>query len=123
MLINNFVKEGTIMEDNKISQILRQYQGKLTEEKLNIIKSKLKAVPDERFDELMTVKMKNPVAILLVSIFLGIFGIDRFMVNSVGMGVLKLFTFGGFGIIYLYDIFTISKKGKEKNYTTLALSI
>ncbi len=46
----------------------------------------------------------NLVTYLLLSVGLGIIGIDRFYKGEAGWGVLKLITFGGAGIWYLVDI-------------------
>lgn len=40
---------------------------------------------------------------LLLSIFVGHFGIDRFYMGLVGTGLLKLFTFGGCGVWTIID--------------------
>ncbi|MFZ9088310.1 MAG: TM2 domain-containing protein [Pontimonas sp.] len=47
---------------------------------------------------------------LLLSIFVGVFGIDRFYLGKVGTGVLKLLTFGGFTIWAIIDIILIALK-------------
>lgn len=52
--------------------------------------------------------MKNKMTALLLSIFLGGLGIDRFYLGYSGMGVLKLLTAGCFGILYIYDIIMIA---------------
>lgn len=51
--------------------------------------------------------MKNKTTAILLSVLLGGLGIDRFYLGYIGMGILKLFTAGGFGILYIYDIITI----------------
>lgn len=56
--------------------------------------------------------MKDPNTVLLVSIFLGVLGIDRFMIGDTGMGILKLLTCGCCGVLTIIDWFTISKKTK-----------
>lgn len=47
---------------------------------------------------------------LLLSIFVGIFGVDRFYLGKVGTGIFKLLTFGGFTIWAVVDIILIALK-------------
>lgn len=58
---------------------------------------------------------KDPTTMLLISIFLGSIGVDRFMLGDIGMGVLKLLTCGLCGILTIIDWFSINKKTKEFN--------
>ena len=53
---------------------------------------------------LPTASDKDWIVTLLLSIHLGGLGIDRFYAGSVGLGVLKLITFGGLGLWWLIDI-------------------
>lgn len=53
------------------------------------------------------VSPKSWLATLLLSIFLGELGIDRFYLGKIGTGILKLITAGGFGVWWLIDIILI----------------
>jgi TM2 domain-containing membrane protein YozV len=57
----------------------------------------------------------NWVLCLLMSIFFGTLGVDRFIMGYTGTGLLKLFTFGGFGIWWLIDLILIATKHKFNN--------
>ncbi len=56
------------------------------------------------------VLQRNWLTALLLSIFLGLWGIDQFYLGKVGKGILKLFTFGLFGILWIIDIIMIATK-------------
>ena len=51
----------------------------------------------------MAITMKNKTTALLLSFFLGGFGVDRFYLGYTGLGIVKLITCGGFGIWTLID--------------------
>lgn len=73
----------------------------------------------KKFMMLSTIDLKDPTTLLLISIFLGSLGIDRFMLGDIGMGVLKLLTLGCCGILTIIDWFTVSKRAKEKNFSNV----
>ena len=65
--------------------------------------------------------MKSKMVALLLSIFLGVLGIDRFYLGYIGLGILKLITAGGFGIWWLVDLILIATgKMKTKDGQELA---
>jgi TM2 domain-containing membrane protein YozV len=50
------------------------------------------------------IRKRNYVVALILSILFGWLGVDRFYVNHIGLGILKLITLGGLGIWWLIDI-------------------
>ena len=108
-----------MLEQQKIDMYIMTNQKYFPEEKIVYLKDKIRTMDEEKFSLISTIEMKDPTTLLIVSIFLGILGVDRFMLGDIGMGILKLLTFGCFGILAFIDIFTISKKTKERNFNKI----
>jgi|AntAceMinimDraft_15_1070371.scaffolds.fasta_scaffold37486_2 TM2 domain-containing membrane protein YozV len=69
----------------------------------------------DEFENNGNTKKVNWTLTLIMSIFFGCIGVDRFIMGHVGLGILKLLTFGGFSIWWLIDLILIGTKFKFKN--------
>ncbi|GBQ06464.1 TM2 domain-containing protein [Saccharibacter floricola] len=69
----------------------------------------------ERYVNLLVERIRNPVVTFGLSAFLGSWGVDRFYMGDVGLGIVKLLTLGGFGIWTLIDLFFVAGTTREKN--------
>lgn len=107
------------MDQQKVDMYIMSNQKYFPAEKIMYLKEKLLAADEEKMSMISTIELKDPTTILLISIFLGGLGIDRFMIGDTGMGVLKLLTGGCCGVLTIIDWFTISNKAKELNFNNV----
>jgi len=107
------------MDATRLDMFVMTNQKYLPAEKIVFIKEKMKNIDEERFALVSAVEFKDPTTILLVSLFLGGLGIDRFMLGETGIGILKLLTGGLCGILTIVDWFSVQKKAKESNFNKL----
>lgn len=108
------------MTKEKVNEMLLAYKDLIPHEKLPFFKSALEKAGDDACDALAMCKIYKPTVVLLLSIFLGVIGIDRFYIGNVGLGVAKLlFGWLTFGIWPLLDIFFSYRKAKEINLINL----
>lgn len=95
----------------------------LPAEKLYLVRDKLSVLPETRQAAVQSVPFKSPITTLILSLFLGGLGVDRFYIGDVGLGILKLLTLGGLGFWALADLYFSYKKTKEKNFQNLMLAL
>lgn len=107
------------MDQQKIDMFIMTNQKYFPAEKIMYLKDKLRTLDEEKFSLVSTIELKDPTTILLVSLFLGVLGIDRFMLGDTGMGILKLLTGGLCGILTIIDWFTVSKMTKDLNFNNV----
>ena len=108
------------MEQNKLNAIMMQYKDAIPDVQVLNFKNLLQNAPDDVYDNLLCIPTKSTTTTLLLSIFLGGLGADRFYLGDIGLGVCKLlFGWLTFGIWPLVDIFCSYKKAKRKNFVRL----
>lgn len=111
------------MDKQKIDLYLTTNAKYFEASAIPIIRGKLEHADENTLLTLQACELKDPTIMLLLSLFLGSFGVDRFMLGDTGMGILKLLTFGLCGILTIIDWFTIIKKAKQKNFATISMVI
>lgn len=105
--------------EEKVKVWLVNNASKLPEAQLHIIREKLMVMSDAEFDRIAYVQLTDPTLMLIISIFFGMLGVDRFALGDIGLGVGKLLTCGGIYIWWLVDLFHIMDATKEKNMQKL----
>ena len=103
------------MDYQKVDMFLATNGKYFPEEQLYSIRERLLMIEDEKFSIISSLDYKDPTVSLIISLFLGYLGIDRFLIGDIGMGIGKLLTGGGCGIWTIVDWFLIMKSTKEKN--------
>ena len=89
------------------------------ENSLSMVREKLMNISDDKFNTIMCTRFKDTTISLVLSILTGSYGIDRFYLGQVGLGVAKLLTIGGCGIWAIVDWFLIMGKTRDINLETL----
>lgn len=107
------------MEQQKVDMYLMANSQYLPAESMHIVQQALLDLPEDKAAIIHSIEMKNPTTLLLISIFLGEFGVDRFMLGDTGLGVGKLLTFGGCLVWWFIDLFLIMGRTREVNFQNL----
>lgn len=107
------------MDASKIDSFLLANGKKFPTEKAVLIREKLEQADNSKLTTISSIEYKDPTTMLLISIFIGELGVDRFMLGDTGMGILKLLTGGLCGVLWLIDLIGITKKVQEYNYNEL----
>jgi TM2 domain-containing membrane protein YozV len=79
------------------------------------LRERLLNLDDSKWAALQAVPLKDPQTSLIISLFLGNYGVDRFYIGDTGAGIGKLLTCGGVGIWTIIDWFSIQSATRKKN--------
>ena len=124
------------MTEEKVKKVARHFEKKFPLEGYENFKRRLGLVPDSYYDEIMAIPTKKSVVAILLAIFLGGIGLDRFYVGDKKMGIIKIVAsvvvaicsifitipivvtllYFALAIFQIIDIFLSYKEGKRYNY-------
>lgn len=111
------------MDQQKVDMIMTAYGKYFEAYQLLAIRERLLKADDSKLIQFQAASLKDPVMMLIVSILGGHFGIDRFVLGDVGLGVAKLLTCGGLGVWTVIDWFLIMGKTREANMQRVAVAL
>ena len=83
---------------------------------LSQIREKIAIMNDSKFNMLQSVPLKDPQTSLILSLFVGVYGVDRFYIGDTGIGVGKLLTCGGLFVWTIIDWFQIQSATRNNNF-------
>lgn len=104
------------MDQHKIELFFATQASKFHPEHLPVMRNYLEKMDDEKFFRLQTIQFKDPTLLLVLSILVGHFGVDRFLLDQTGIGVAKLLTCGGLGVWTIVDWFLIMGLTRDYNF-------
>ena len=106
---------GTITE-SKVDMYLTANAKNFESFQINQIRERMLSMDESKWAMIQSIPLKEPQTALLLSIFLGSYGVDRFYLGHTGVGVGKLLTCGGLGIWTIIDWFSIQSAARTSNF-------
>jgi len=103
------------MDAEKINLFIATKGDNFPAESIPMIKERLANLSSENEMAAMATDYTSPVLAIILSACFGEFGVDRFIIGDIGLGIGKLLTGGGCGVWWLIDLFLIMGATKKKN--------
>ena len=106
---------------NFTDSFLSANTGSFPSEQLPSLRQRLSQLDESQANQVIAAaNIKHPTTALILSIFLGTLGVDRFYIGHVGLGVAKLLlAWLTFGIWTIIDWFLIINATKKANLAAL----
>ena len=100
------------MDKSKVNMWLGINAENFDIQDLNLVRENLEKIDEDNLMLLQATSFQKPSTILLIAIFLGW---ERFWLEDIGLGIVKIVTCYGCGIWWLIDIFSAKKRAQKYN--------
>ena len=107
------------MDRNRVDTYILNNREFFAYEDIPLIRMHLEGVDESKWLLLSTIRLKDPQVALMLSIFGGPIGFDRFYIGDYVLGVLKTITCGGLLIWAIIDLFLIRTSTHNYNMRQL----
>ena len=108
--------QSNIINTDFVQQYIIENAKFFPKDSINELRARLSRLSQNQFNAIQGIQLKDPMIMLLLSLFLGSSGIDRFLLKEIGLGIIKLLTAGGCGIWTIVDWFLVMNRTREFNY-------
>lgn len=103
------------MHQNYLQMYLMQVSKYIPSYAVPTLQQRLEGLSNEEIQALQMQELRDPTMMLIVSLFGGCLGIDRFLLGQMGLGIAKLLTMGFCGIWGIVDLFLIMEETRKYN--------
>ncbi len=102
------------IDRSKVDWFVADHASRFEPEAIMEVRDRVAAMNDDQFLILQSAgNFREPWLIFAVAVFLGW---DRFFLDDIGLGILKVITLGGLGIWWFIDLFTVMGRTRRFNY-------
>lgn len=103
------------MDKIKVEEYIAIHRHFFADEDIPQLRLYLESLDELSWKMVISSSLQDPNTVMVVSIFAGPVGIDRFMIGDIALGVIKTLTCGGLGIWAVIDCFLIYKLTQKYN--------
>ena len=101
------------MEKSKVDMFVGMHVEHFLPQDLAQIRYWLENMDDGKYFFVQGIEFQKPSTMLFIAILLGW---ERFWLNDIFLGILKLITLGGCFVWWFIDIFTVNRRTKRYNF-------
>ena len=99
----------------KVENYLQLNANALPADKIDILKESLSQLTEEEFKHIRFIDLKKTSVTVILAVLFGLWGVDRFYLGDIALGIAKWITAGGYFIWWILDVLSASKRTKEYN--------